>query len=87
MMQGGHAVPLRVWDGYGGHRRDDLLFFIWLLRRVRVHAWDLPAGQTEWSFYFIKKKKKEDTLMEICHQVRFSNAFSRHDVSYTIFNS
>lgn len=81
MVQRGQAAPLRVWDGYGGHRGDDLLFFIRLLRRVRVHAGDLPAGHAEWRF-----KEEKGTLMEICHQFCFANAFTRHNVSHTIFN-
>lgn len=50
MIQRGQLVPLRLWDGYGGHCRDDLLFFVSLLRCVCVDAWDLPVGH--------KKKKK-----------------------------
>lgn len=55
MIQGGQLVPLRVRDGDGGHSRYDLLFFVRLLRRVCVDAWDLPAGHARG-----EKEEKEE---------------------------
>lgn len=54
MVQWGQLIPLRVRDSYGGHRRDDLLFFVRLLCGVRVHAWDLSAGRAEWERFRVK---------------------------------
>lgn len=81
MIQRGQLLPLRVWDGYGGHCRNDLLFFVRLLCCVCVNARDLPVGYVE-----EKKKGSGGKLMETCHQVCFTNAFTKHNVSHTIFN-
>lgn len=81
MIQRGQLVPLRVWDGYGGHCRDDLLFFVGLLRCVCVDARDLPVGHAE-----KKTLEKKGKLMETCHQVCFTNALTKHNVSHTIYN-
>lgn len=43
-IQRGQLVSLRLRDGYGGHRGDDLLFFFRLLRCVCVDYRDLPVG-------------------------------------------
>lgn len=43
-IQRGQLVSLGLRDGYGGHRGDDLLFFLRLLRCVCVDYRDLPVG-------------------------------------------
>ena len=89
MIQWSQLVPLRVRDGDGGHCRDDLLFFVRLLRCVCVDAGKLPGGRAGEDEK--RKKKKEDflfkkgNLMETCHQVCFTNVFTKHNVSCAIF--
>lgn len=56
MIQRGQLVPLRAWDSYGGHCRDDLLFFVRLLNCICVDTRDLPVGCAE------KRKEKKKII-------------------------